>query len=210
MCHTDGVKARFLQNAHAAQLCLIAADGAQKAVIMVDAGAAELHRLAVHLQATLTVKAQGADTEGVLGAVHRRFLLLQRHAAAVKIGGLGAPQLGGRQYHRFADRLLGAAQHGEGECGLGAHCARFVAKFCHHLYAAGAEITVLHGNGNIQRGVILLDIRGGYLHTVVHDVERISLKQPHITIDAAAGIPAGVGHAVILHQHTQLIVAAVV
>ena len=49
MCHADGVKARFLQNTDAAQLCLVAANCTQEAIIMVDAGTAKLHRLAVDL-----------------------------------------------------------------------------------------------------------------------------------------------------------------
>ena len=86
-----GVVARLLHNADAAFLGIGKAAGPQNAVVVVDAPAAQLDRLAVDAQARLGAPCQCADAE--------RYLLLVVFGfdnAGIQVRVFGIPQFGGR------------------------------------------------------------------------------------------------------------------
>ena len=89
------VEAGVLQQAHAAVLGGADRDRAERAVVVVHAGAAELHGLAVDPQPVLRIQLQATDAEGRGIRVDLCAVLVEAHGPhLVQRGVVGVPQLG--------------------------------------------------------------------------------------------------------------------
>ena len=169
--HADGIEASLLQNTDTAQFRLVEADGAQQAVIVVDAGTAELHALAVHLQSAAAVQTHGTDTKGGLGSVLLLPVVGEGHGAAIEVGGLGAPQLRRRNGQSGTKDFSAVASHGDGN-GHSGHFLVAMEDLRRQMAAEGTEIAVLQLYRHRQRGIVLLHILGAYLHALILNVDR--------------------------------------
>ena len=170
--------------------------GSEGPVVVVQARAAEQHRLAVDPQALARVQLdrayaeRGPDLRPRLGSGRRR-----RHQGTghgVEMGGVDAPSLRLRQVQPVPDQRGLAG--GEGHRSLVAldRLAAGVGDRRGQGGGGGGEGLVGHLGGHLDHGLVRLDVQGGDAHPVGDDVHRVVNVQHDGPVEPATGVPAGV------------------
>ena len=189
-----GVAAHGLEAGEAARPDGLRHSRAEAARVVMNAQALELHIDAVEPEARVAVKADGEHAEADARLIRDRTALERPRRQGVEHRGIRAPELRLRQ----------------GDDGLPARAGSLPAR---------AENAALIEN--LKRGAVAADgfilnlyISRAVLHTLGGDKHAVRLKragigdlQRHVTVNTAAGEPAGIRHLVVLHAHADHIFA---
>ena len=191
--HADGVEARVLQEPHASLLRGLIGARAEDAVVVVNAGAAEQRLPAVDEEA-LRAPLQRPEAEQILRLIDGGAVLHQFRRAAVQTRRIRTPRCDSvrlQSEHRFA------VSHG----GL---CARELLLAVQDRHPD--SVAAAHGHRDLGRAVPLRADR----ESVRRDVRLFALVEVHVPVNAAAGIPAGVGAGGVVRHDDQLVLPAAV
>ena len=196
--------------AHLLQYLQLALDGtgvdrrAQAAQVVVHAHAVYLDVLPVEEEAFLRIKLEGADAEGCVVDVGHLPVGQHRGAHGVPVGVLQAPQRGiveGKLLHGLC-LGIGTGLEGRG-CGLGHDVALGIDQLGAELQGGGLTEGVVHRGAHGEAGMVLGHLVGCDVGAPLCHVYGLKLAQPHVAINAAAGVPARVGLLGIVHPHGQ-------
>ena len=185
----DGVVAGLFEQAHPPPFSEGVGDGAEQAVVVVDAGAAQDHALSVEAEALFHRTFQRAHAED---DVH--LVALKERAADVERGRLRRPERGAGHGHGEDEaavaRAPGAVEH------------PFLALFADlHRHLTGDA--GLHGDLHLRADVV----RGADAHAVEGDVLLGEDVEVHRPVDARARVPAAVGLLGVAGEHAQAVLA---
>ena len=159
---------------------------------MVDAGPPEEHGLAVDPQSPLGIQAQGADAEGGRVGVEDLVAVPQGDPAGVEVGVVEAPPPRRGHLEPAADGELLAGEGRDRGLLAGDDLAVGVDHLHPHDGLGRRRPPIADRDGHGDRGHLVVDLGGQHLEPVGGQVHRAGLEQPHVTVDAAAGVPARV------------------
>jgi hypothetical protein len=198
----DGVEAVILVGFQLPVLRLVKARRAEDAVVVVQAAAAELHRAAVEDKAVLRVHRDGAHAEDRFRPVqHIAVFGDQCRLDLVEIGVVDVPEL--CVFHaKLCPAALRLARRNE-DADLAPRGAVFDREI--HPAAEIPRCVVFHRRLGDDKGVAVQDMVGVQIQPVGGQVRRRRVKQKHVAVDAAAGIPAGVGLVVVRDRDGQTV-----
>ena len=191
MGRADGVETRRLQLPHAKCLRVRQRGRADKAVIVVDAGAAELRLHPVDAQAVPGVQTELADAEAPFGAVQERFSVQKLCLPGVERRVLRTPELG--VIHDQAQVGLHRLRLQDGDQVLRACLPPVRGGECQtQTQLFGFQTAVFDRNVRQDQGIAVLQLCRGQAHTLRLNMHERPLMQPYIPVNPGAGVPAGV------------------
>ena len=207
--HADGIEARLLEKSDLPTVGVLIGGRSQDAAVVMDAGAPELDAPAVEAQAPGGVQREGADAEAVLRRVQRLPALGEAALYAVKGRGVLRPERGLLNQDPLAQRPFFPCSEEERAFLRADLFALLIqdAAYKAQLFRAGAEV---HRLGlDAEYSPVLICVFGADLNAVRLDIDHIRREQIYVPVDAAAGVPAGIGHAGVFDLHADLVVPGV-
>ena len=202
---TDEVETSLLHQSHFANLCSVEGSCSEYTVVVMHAGTVQEHRLTIEHKAFLSIERERADSVFCRLTVNCLILhhLLQFHGCLIEVWVISRPQF----------RVL----DGEGCCD--ALCAMSRYFYWQNLTQGGLQLCAVNDNGCCTFIVRLifdghLHVDGGFVglhlgccdeHTVLGNMQRRHGLEPHMAVDARAGIPAAVGLQAVVNCDKQFV-----
>jgi len=209
MGHPDCVEAGFLQPFDLTELGVLVRRRPEQAAVVVDAGAAEFHRFAVHAQAAFRVHLQRPDAESRLRFVQQFPLGVQLAFASVQARRFVRPA--SRIFHGHAlldDAFFLFEQHKRRS-----FFRHFVpVRIADHIFQhqlARRILPCLHFRRDVQHRQSLVGFRRFDLDPFRHEMRHIRNQQVDITVDAPARVPAAVRHRAVADLDADFVLFAV-
>ena len=183
----DGIEALRLEQLGLADLSSIDGGGAQQAVVMVDAAAAQLGGLAVEQEAPLGREGDAAHAEGNDQGIVLAGCGAEADAGGVTVRRIRRPQVGGLQREFGADGVLA-----ERLCGGGDDVSPGIGDGHQHLARGRFSALIEDLGGDADAGFLALECGSIDVGVPLVEMHLVRDLKPHMTIDAAARVPTAV------------------
>lgn len=172
-----------------------AGDGrrADDTVVVVDAGAAQLDRLAVDPQSVVGIELERADPEGNARFIADTGGVPDGDRRSVERRRIDAPQSGTLDVQPLTLGRGLARQHGHPGGSDRHRVAAAVAHLGDDIDGAGRQALVLDDGGDLDDRAFGVDVgRGHHPDPVQGDMDQVADDQVGVTADAGARVPAGI------------------
>ena len=190
----DGIDTAALEDLQAAGPDILRHSRAETARVMVHAHTLELHAHSVQEEPVIRVKAEGPDAHRNAFFIPHFPVLAYLAHQRVQHRNIRAPQA------HFASRKLCALLIAGCLC-PGNHVPGLV------LELEADSLPAQRLPGNVQHGLLRVRFRRAHKDAVGRKACHIGDFQHHMTVNAAAGIPAGIRHVLMLHAHGEHVFA---